>query len=455
MTINNKYKRSVTGLALLILLGGVSCKKTFYTNVNVNPNVPSANSITPSVLLAPIEGSLGYLQGGDLSRFTCLNIQQIKGESRQAAGYYQYVYTSQDFDNVWGNIYTNVLENDQVLMQLADAKGFNAYSGVARILKAYALQLAVDSWGSIPYSQALQGATNLKPTFDTDKGLYDSIASLVETGIVKLGNANPGALKPGDDDVLYGGNVTKWIKFGHAIKSRLYIHQSKGNQAMAALALRELAISFTSNSDNAQYVFGNTETSANPWYQFNSQRGDISFSHGNVALMMKDLRDPRLPLLIDTTTASGGDGLLYHGTIDAPVEFITYDELQLASAEMVLRNGGSIAAAQAFYQAGIQANMKKLGVQDDIITRYMPAIGTLPTNVDLAIGKIATQGYLALFLNPEAWTLWRRTGMPALAPVTGQNVPRRLLYPQTEYSYNKANIPASVTLFSPKVFWDN
>jgi len=455
MTINNKYKRTVTGLVLLILLGGVSCKKTFYTNVNANPNVPSAASITPSVLLAPIEASLGYLQGGDLSRFTCLNIQQIKGESRQAAGYYQYVYTSQDFDNVWGNIYANVLENDQVLMQLADAKGFNAYAGVARILKAYALQLAVDSWGSIPYSQAFQGATNLKPTFDSDKALYDSIVDLVETGIIKMGNANPGALKPGDDDVLYGGNIAKWLKFAHAIKSRVYIHQSRGNATMAAKAIGEIVVSFDSNADNAQYVFGSTETSANPWYQFNSQRGDISFSHGNVALMMKDLRDPRLPILIDTTAASGGDGLLYHGRIDAPVEFITYDEMQFAEAEMTLRIGRTVAAAQVYYQAGLQANMKKLGVGDAAIAAYLADNGTLPANVDLAIAKIATQGYLALFLNPEAWTLWRRTGMPALAPVTGQNIPRRLLYPQTEYSYNKANVPASVTLFSPKVFWDN
>jgi len=440
--------------ALVALLGSVACKKSFYTDVNINPNVPSSGSITPTVLLPPIEAALGYLQGGDMSRFTSLNMQQVKGDLRQAQAYYTYTYTSQDFDNLWGNIYADVLENDKVLMQQADARGFNAYGGVARILLAYTLQLTVDCWGSIPYSKALQGATNLKPAFDTDKGLYDSVANLVDAGIAKLSDANPGALKPDVEDIMYSGDASKWIKFGHAIKARLYIHQAKEDAAMAAHALTEMAQSFVSNADNARYVFGNTETSAAPWYQYNEQRGDIGFSNGKAAGMMTALTDPRLPILVDTVQAHGGDGLLFYGAIDAPVEFITYDELLFASAEMVLRNGGAVAAAEQFYQAGIKANMMKLGVKDADITTYLANNGTLPAGIDAAISQIATQEYLALYLNPEVWNLWRRTDAPALTPIAGQAVPRRFLYPQTEYSYNKANVPSSVTLVSPKIFWD-
>jgi hypothetical protein len=146
--------------------------------------------------------------------------------------------------------------------------------------------------------------------------------------------------------------------------------------------------------------------------------------------------------------------LLFYGVLDAPVEFITFDEQLFASAEMVLRNGGTVAAAEVFYQAGIRANMTKLGVRDADITTYVANNGTLPVGVDAAITQIATQEYLALYLNPEAWTLWRRTNAPALTPIAGQAVPRRFLYPQTEYSYNKTNVPGSVTLVSPKIFWD-
>jgi len=45
---------------------------------------------------------------------------------------------------------------------MSETKGYHAYAGVARILRAYALQVAVDLWGPIPYTKALQGAGNLK-----------------------------------------------------------------------------------------------------------------------------------------------------------------------------------------------------------------------------------------------------------------------------------------------------
>ena len=124
-------------------------------------------------------------------------------------------------------------------------------------------------------------------------------------------------------------------------------------------------------------------------------------------------------------------------------------------AEATLRATGDYAAAEGFYKAGITANMSKLGVDDAAIATYIAANGTLPTTgIDAAIAKVSLQEYLSLYLNPEAWTLWRRTGEPALTPTSGSNVlPRRYLYPQSEYSLNAANTPQA-TLYAPKIFWD-
>ncbi len=49
------------------------------------------------------------------------------------------------------------MENIYTLRVSADANGYNAYSGVARIMLAYSMQMVVDMWGSVPYSQAFQG----------------------------------------------------------------------------------------------------------------------------------------------------------------------------------------------------------------------------------------------------------------------------------------------------------
>jgi hypothetical protein len=439
-------------MAMLFL--GASCKKTFFTDANRNPNAPDSTSITPGVLLPTVQGALAYVQGGDLSRYATLITQQTKGVSRQAQGYYGYTFTSVDFDNVWGNLYTSVMENNKKLMELADAKRFNRYSGISRILMAYSLQLAVDTWGPVPYSQAFQGDKVLQPAYDNDKALYDTIISLLNVAMGQL-NADAGFATPGADDFIYGGDANKWIKFAHAIKARLYIHQSKGDAAMAALALSEAEQSFTSNAENAVYVFGNTETSAGPWYQFNQQRGDIVFDETTLGMQLQATNDPRYLVYVapdydDVNQVGMG---AYYGAGNAPVEFITYDELLFIKAEATLRSSGNIAAAQNFYREAITKNMEKLGIAPSAIATYLAANGTLPASVDAAIAKVAEEEYKALFLNPEVWTLWRRTNSPALAPVVGTNVPRRLLYPQTEYSNNKANTP-SATLFSPRIFWD-
>ena len=449
--------KSILIIAAAFIFFGTSCKKTFYTDANRNLNAPDPSSIVPSVLLSTVEGSLAYAQGGDISRFTSLITQQTSSTSRQAGAYYQYIFTSQDFDSPWGNLYTSVMQNDRTMINTADARGDNGYGGIGRIIMAYSLQLLVDNWGPVPYSQAFKGSNQYQPIYDNDKALYDTMFSLLNVGITMVNNSTVGSDAPGGEDVIYGGNLTKWAKFAHALKARLYLHQSKGNPTMAASALSEIALSFTSNADNAQYMFGATETSANPWYQFNEQRGDITFDGSPLGLQLKASNDPRYmifttPDFTDVNQVGMGD---FYGSISAPVEFITYDELLFMSAEAKLRTTGNVPAAMADYRAGITANLQKLGVSVGNINTFVAANGTLPLTVPAAIAQVASQEYIALYLNPEAFTLVRRTGSPAITPVSGTKIPRRFLYPETEVSYNGKNVPKSVTLYAPPIFWDN
>lgn len=441
-------------VAIVVMLSQASCKKETFTKANINPNSPA--NVTPANLLPVIETSLAYTQGGDLARFTNLFVQQSVGFSRQSQAYYDYVLTSTDFDSPWGNMYTSVMGNNKDMLKKADSAGYNEYSGIGRILMAYSLQLLVDEWGDVPYSEALAGASNTHPKYDNAKALYDTIQNLVDVGIVKLMSPDKGGLQPGTDDVIYGGDETKWIKFGHAIKARLFIHQSKGNAAMAAKALDEANQAFENNGDNAEFVFGTAETFGNPIYQFNEQRGDIDYASGALVNKMIDLKDPRLNILTDTTYSDvNGAGIgAYYGNINGHVEFITYDEMLFVKAEATLRSTGDIAQAQTYYRDAIKANMEKLGVSGADISTYLAANGTLPSNVPGAIAQVSLQEWLALYQNPEAWTLWRRNGSPNLTPTAGANgVPRRFLYPTNEYSLNGANVPQA-TLFTPKIFWD-
>ena len=446
-----KFLITAPAVSMIFLLG--SCNSDFFTEVNTNPNSP--DSVLPASLLSTVEGSIGYSQGGEYSRFSSMFTQQTLGAARQAEGWYNYIFTTQDFDTHWGNMYTQCMENNYLLIQMADEKGYHQYGGIAKILLAYSLQLVVDAWGDVPYTDAFQGLENLHPAFDNGSSVYESLNQLLDEAIDDLNQPVTESLLPGPDDFMYGGDASQWIKFAHAIKARLAIHESKTNATKALEALDEIAQSFVGNEDNAQLFFGTTSTNAGPWNQFNTQRGDISFSTSTLAGEMSARNDPRYSILIDDAGDPDGLGLAaYYGSPNSPVEFITFDELNFIKAEAILRTSGNIEDAQAAYRDGITANMQKLGVAQGDIDAYLAANGTLPGDANEAISQVAFQAWFALYLNPEAWTTYRRTGSPQLVAVDGTQVPRRLLYPQTEYSYNGENVPPS-TLYTPRIFWDN
>src|SRR6478735_12509462 len=190
-------------LVLFFIVMQVSCSKEIFTKTNDNPNAPS--TVTPGNLLPGVQTSLAYTQGGDIARYTSLLTQQSFGFSRQSAAYYSYVFTSTDFDTPWGNLFTSVLGNNKDLLQKADAAGYNVYSGIGRIIMAYSLQLLVDEWGDLPYSQALKGDGEQHPTYDGQENLYDTIEALLDEGIAYLNNPDPGGQTPGTDDMMYGG----------------------------------------------------------------------------------------------------------------------------------------------------------------------------------------------------------------------------------------------------------
>jgi hypothetical protein len=447
-----KYLIILTALMLIVT---TSCKKSFFTDANVNPNSPAI--VPPSDLLPAIEVNIAYTQGGDFSRYTSIIMQQTTGSNRQAAAYNQYIFTGQDFDGLWANLYSSCMNNAKNLMDISDKNGYNEYSGIARLLMAYTLQMTVDAWGSVPYSQAFQGLLNIHPAYDQDQALYATIQTLISDALTDLNNSDPGALTPGSDDFVYGGSASEWIEFGNALQARIDYHLTKTDPSKAADALTAISSAFQSNSDNAQVLFGADQTASNPWFQFIQQRqDDITYVGSTLSNTMESTHDPRYGALFDSTFSLGqgfGESQYYMQT-GSPVEFITYDELQLIKTQCDLISGNG--SAQGDFTNAVTANMTKLGVSGGDIATYLAANGTLSSDVPTAEAQVANQQWIALYTNPEAWTTYRLSGSPALVPTGGTNgVPVRFNYSNTELSYNKNSFNSTATLFTPKIFWDN
>lgn len=153
-----------------------------------------------------------------------------------------------------------------------------------------------------------------------------------------------------------------------------------------------------------------------------------------------------------------------------PQFVVTSVEASFLVAEATAR-GWISGDAQTAYRAAVTESFSWLGVPSAAAaaTTYLDNLSpkiAWPTSGLLAdkLAVIAWQKYFALNgINAlETWCDVRRLKVvsPALSVASerGSNpLPRRLLYPTSEYSYNTENVSAQGTIsqFTSKVFWDN
>jgi hypothetical protein len=148
----------------------------------------------------------------------------------------------------------------------------------------------------------------------------------------------------------------------------------------------------------------------------------------------------------------------------APAYFMSYAEQEFLIAEAYKRGfvgAASDANAKIHYDNAVLASMESNGVKSGDAADYLASAPVAYEN-STALTRIHTQKWLALFgQGIEAWTEWRRTGIPALTPaIEGafDEIPSRYTYPPTEQSLNGSNYAAAVAvqgadLLTTKVWW--
>ena len=122
--------------------------------------------------------------------------------------------------------------------------------------------------------------------------------------------------------------------------------------------------------------------------------------------------------------------------------------------------------AKDYYQQAITESFINVGRTAAEAMAYYSQAGVNNVNFDASTNKIEAiirQKWASEnSLNPfESWSDYRRLGLPADVPislepsVTVRQIPVRLFYPQTEYSYNTTNVNAQGTInqFTSKIFW--
>jgi len=196
------------------------CKKI--TDINVSPNNPSINVATPQVLFPSGVMATAGAVGGELDIIGGI-WGQYWTESTTASQFRTidaYNLQRQDFNGTYSRLFAGALPDYQLAITKAKASGQNGYVLMATVMKAYSYEVLVDLYDQVPYTQALQGASNLQPKFDDGYTVYKGLLAEIDAAL-----ANPGSIATTDQktDFLFNGDINKWVQFANTLKLKMYL----------------------------------------------------------------------------------------------------------------------------------------------------------------------------------------------------------------------------------------
>jgi hypothetical protein len=399
--------------------------------------------------------------------------------------------------NFWFTLYRDVLmdfreasriiQEDQALTAAVKANQL----ALIEVMEVYTWSVLVNTFGDIPYSEALNRDI-IYPKYDDDATIYEDLFTRLDAAIASL-NQNSGAASFGTSDLIYGGNVGRWIKYANSLKLKLGMTVADANPGRAQKAVREAAPNvFTSMADQAIFKYTATNPNVNPVWTNLVQSGRDDFVPSKTLVdAMNDLNDPRRAFYFTLHNGAYVGGIYGNNNTfanfskvnpaitapDVPAVMLGYDEVEFYLAEAAARGWITTPGAEHFRKA-ITASMQYWKVTDAQITTYLAQpqvaaqMATLatpgPANslTEAQRQALGTQKWVALYERPfHAWTEFRRLDYPQLKAPDAQYrpaynvVPVRYPYPPTERTLNVENVTAAGSAIggdeaTTKIFWD-
>lgn len=447
-------------------------------DVNVDPN--NASGSTPQLTLPPAQVSLATILEStyNIHGSILANYWTQGPTASQYSGIEQYNISTTNYGGAWATLYASTLTDLQFVKSSALASGVDNYAAIAQLLQVYTFQILTDLYDKIPYSQALSGKNGeLAPTFDDGEDVYDNLILKVDEALTWI-DLSTSAPRPGQEDMIYRGDMRRWIKFANTLKLKIYTRQAFSRPAMAQAGIEDLYAAnaeFLTPGEDAAVAFSDATGNNNPLFQeldLTTPQNVVASLTSTDALSLDG--DARITALYDvspnTTQYTGliqGIGTSAGGVFNdfarpdasiilnkaAPVYLMTGYESLFLQAEAVQRGWGT-GIAKTLYDNAVLASFDFWGLDGSSMVQVGGAY-----EFDNTLNAIFYQKWIAFNGKQgyEGWTEWRRTGIPVLVksvqgvPLT--NVfPLRLIWPVNETSSNP-NVPSLTSVDEP-VWWD-
>jgi len=471
-----------------------SCDRIDYGDINQNPYSPTESNIDAQMRASMISfATFGFRAGYSVPSLYAQYQSQYSYSNEQ-------VYNQ--FTGSWSRYYVNCLNNlKEISNTTQDVRGDTAnMRAIAELTSVLIWKRITDTFGDVPYAEALQGSANLTPAYSSQKDIYTDLIARTKAArdMIDTSAFTPDA----DTDIFYGGDMSKWGKFANSLLLSLTIQLT--NTSMAGMAKTEF-MSALSNSygvmqspaDDLVFVPDVTGNNQNP---ISTQRpADYNLSkeltdalNGKAGPWGPNMTDPK-----NVTSTAGntpdkrltvysdsryGDGLPYGYTnygssmasmndnLDsegAPFTLFSaaYTWLNRAEASLpsVYNTGES---TNTMFANGVIVSFLKSGLSvADGSSKATERLGDVAGSVTMA-QVIGEEKWFALFPDGNAaWAEQRRTGYPMLQPApqatNGGVIPHRMLYPIGESSSNSNGYSQGVAALMPaddkntsKIWWE-
>ncbi len=224
---------------------------------------------------------------------------------------------STSFNNEWNGTYANLYNIKSILEKCADG-GINAgqadIEGMAHILWVLNFGALTDLHGDIPYSEAL-GVVKA-PKLDKQADIYADLAKHIDKAIdllkvaVEAGENNTGA-----QDLLFGGDASKWLGLAYVVKARLNLNLGFRDASAYAAAKSAAEEAVAAGFEGAELGIFNGVDCDNSWTAYQWSRY-YTGANGTTADLFAERNDPRLDVYAwdafetGVTSAPAGDATL-------------------------------------------------------------------------------------------------------------------------------------------------
>lgn len=202
-------------------------------------------------------------------------------------------------DGHWRVMYRDVLRNlDEaaIVIEGTDNDITNAQKSnklaIIEVLSIYAWSNLVETYGDIPYSEALD-IENTLPAYDDASTVYKNLLVRLDAAISSMDSQTSFT---SSQDLIYSGDIASWKKFANTLKLRMGMTLADVDAGLSKTTV-EAAVTggvFTSNADDANYQYSSNDPNDNPVHNNLVLSGRNDYVAAETIIdIMNDLNDPR------------------------------------------------------------------------------------------------------------------------------------------------------------------